>query len=640
MSAIVGIYYPDGRLVDHIQLERMVEILAHRGPDGEGIWHKGSVGLGHRMLWTTPESLIEKLPLTNRSGDLVITADARIDNRDELIAALDLTRRKAEEITDSELILSTYEKWGEQCPEKLIGDFAFAIWDDGRQRLFCARDHMGVKPFYYYHSDRVFVFATEIKALLFLQEVPHQLNEVKVVDHLATLFEDKASTFYRGVFRLPPAHSVSINCNGIQLSSYWNFDPTHNIRLASDGEYAEAFREIFTEAVRCRLRSAFPVGSTLSGGLDSSSIACTARNLMSQRGNGSLHTFSAIFPSLPKEDLEKIDERPYINAVLATGGFVPHYVHADRISPLAELDRVMWFADEPILAPNLYMHRALYQKAQEQGVRIFLDGIDGDTTVSHGIEYLVELARTVRWRTLFSEVTALAHNSQRSRWKILWRYGFKPLVPESVIKTWRALHGRNGSKWAGNKMVNSAFSQRIGLPARSKEQMARLGSLRTAREVHLCGLSQGLNAHGLQQLDTAALSFSLEARYPFFDRRLMEFCLALPPGQKLHLGWQRFVLRQAMEGILPPQVQWRFMKANLSPNFTRRLLDFEQKTMKDIVLKHPDIIEKYVDIPTLRAAYGRYVSNSLQKNQDALSIYGVTTLALWLRQTAVSQHIP
>jgi asparagine synthase (glutamine-hydrolysing) len=189
-------------------------------------------------------------------------------------------------------------------------------------------------------------------------------------------------------------------------------------------------------------------------------------------------------------------------------------------------------------------------------------------------------------------------------------------------------------------MVNSAFSQRIGLPARAKEQMARLGSLRTAREVHLCGLSQGLNAHGLQQLDTAASPFSLEARYPFFDRRLMEFCLALPPGQKLHLGWQRFVLRQAMEGILPPQVQWRFMKANLSPNFTRRLLDFERKTMTHIVLKHPDIIEKYVDIQTLRAAYSRYISNSLQKNRDALSIYGVTTLALWLRQTAVSQHIP
>lgn len=640
MSAIVGIYYPDGRPVDHIQLERMVEILAHRGPDGEGIWHKGSVGLGHRMLWTTPESLIEKLPITNRSGDLAITCDARIDNRNELIATLDLTQRHPEEITDSELILSTYEKWGEQCPEKLIGDFAFSIWDERRQIVFCARDPMGIKPFYYHHSGQLFTFASEIKALFCLEEIPHQLNEVKVADHLATLFEDKANTFYRGIFRLPPAHSASINCNGIQLRSYWTFNPARNIRLASDREYAEAFREVFTEAVRCRLRSAFPVGSTLSGGLDSSSIACTARNLMSQRGNGNLHTFSAIFPSLPKEDLEKIDERPYINAVLATGGFVPHYVHADRISPLAELDRVMWFADEPILAPNLYMHRALYQKAQEQGVRIFLDGIDGDTTVSYGLEYLVELARTVRWRTLFTEVTALAHNSQRSRWKILWRYGFKPLVPESVIKTWRALHGRNGSKWAGNKMVSSAFSQRIGLPARAKEQMARLGSLRTAREVHLFGLSQGLNAHGLQQLDTAALPFSLEARYPFFDRRLMEFCLALPPGQKLHLGWQRFVLRQAMEGILPPQVQWRFTKANLSPNFTRRLLDFEQKTMKDIVLKHPDIIEKYVDIPTLRAAYSRYVSNSLQKNRDALSIYGVTTLALWLRQTAVSQYIP
>ncbi|NES85389.1 MAG: asparagine synthetase B, partial [Moorea sp. SIO2B7] len=163
MSGIVGIYYLNQEPIDRENIGQMLDILAHRGPDGADIWCEGSVGLGHRMLWTTPESLLEKLPLVNHSKNLVITADARIDNREELIVALELNDRPAEKITDSQLILAAYEKWGEQCPEKLLGDFAFAIWDKHKQILFCARDHVGVKPFYYYHqSGQGFIFASEI----------------------------------------------------------------------------------------------------------------------------------------------------------------------------------------------------------------------------------------------------------------------------------------------------------------------------------------------------------------------------------------------------------------------------------------------------------------------------------------------
>ncbi|MBE9569429.1 MAG: lasso peptide isopeptide bond-forming cyclase [Proteobacteria bacterium] len=637
MSAIIGIYYPDGRPVAENHLKQMVEILAHRGPDGAGVWNRGSVGMGHRMLWTTPESLQEKAPLTNSTGDIIITADARIDNRGELIETLELTDRPSGEITDSQLILDAYEKWGERCPEKLIGDFAFAIWDARRQRFFCVRDPMGVKSLYYYHSRQFFVFASEIKALFCLPEVPRNLNEVKVADHLATIFEDRASTYYRGIFRLPPAHLMLVNSDKIQLRSYWSLDPSHNIRLSSDEEYAEAFRELFTEAVRCRIRSAFPIGSTLSGGLDSSSIACTARNLMAQHGDGSLHTFSAIFPSLPEEDLRKIDERRYISAVLATGGFVPHYVHADRLGPLAELERVMRYADEAVLAPNMYMHRALYRAAQDHGIRAFLDGIDGDTTVSHGLEYLPELARTGRWGTLITEATALAANSRGSRRKIIWRFGLRPLVPEFVIKAWRKLHGHNDSRPACNTaIVNPAFARRIGLTERIEKQQAQSASLRTAREIHLYGLTQGLNAHGLQELDRAAASFLLEPRYPFFDRRLMEFCLALPPEQKLHMGWPRIILRRAMAGILPQEVQWRFTKSNLSPNFTRRLLDYERRTLEDVIFNNSNIIEHYVDMPTLRDVYHRYSANPMHRTQDALTVYSVVTLALWLRRSGIS----
>ena len=302
----------------------MVDILAHRGPDGADIWVDGCVGLGHRMLWTTPESLIEKLPLVNERGDLVITADARIDNRDELIAALQTNNRPADKITDSDLILAAYEKWGEDCPQHLLGDFAFAIWDERKQILFCARDHFGVKPFYYYYSNQTFIFASETKALLSIDEVPHQVNEVRIGDYLTSMLEDKSITSYQGVLRLPPAHSITLTQQGnLQLRCYWTLELSEELRLNSDEEYAEAFRKVFTEAVRCRLRTAFPIGSHLSGGLDSSSICCIARKLL-EESNSQLHTFSNIFDDVPGSD-----ERSFIEAVLEQGDFIPHFTHAD-----------------------------------------------------------------------------------------------------------------------------------------------------------------------------------------------------------------------------------------------------------------------------------------------------------------------
>ena len=211
MSGIAGVYYLDGRTVDSADLERMVDILAHRGPDGAAVWCEGSAGLGHRMLHTTPESLHEELPLVSAYGDLALTADARIDNRGELLSALRIDRPH-EEVCDSELIIEAYKKWGERCPERLLGDFAFAIWDGRNRRLFCARDHMGVKPFYYYRSYRLFAFASEIKALLCLPDVPHKLNEVQIADYLLdNYYEDKAVTFYEGILRLPPAHVTSVS---------------------------------------------------------------------------------------------------------------------------------------------------------------------------------------------------------------------------------------------------------------------------------------------------------------------------------------------------------------------------------------------------------------------------------------------
>lgn len=669
MSGITGIYYIDARPVDRADLGRMVDILAHRGPDGANVWKEGSIGLGHRMLCTTPESLLEQLPLVNQTGELVLTADARIDNRDELIAALSLTDRSRDQITDSQLILTAYEKWGESCPERLLGDFAFAIWDGRKQLLFCARDYFGVKPFYYYYQpSRAFIFASEIKALLCVPGVPRRLNKIRVADHLASIVEDQVITFYQGICRLPSGHSLRIDREGSQLQQYWSLDPAREICYVADEEYAEAFREIFTEAVRCRLRSAFPVGCSLSGGLDSSSVVCVARKLLAGNGNHPLHTFSYIFDEVPE-----CDERPFINAVLDQGRVESHYVHADRLSPLADIDRVLWHQDQPFLVHNLFMEWFQYSVAQQQGIRVMLDGEDGDTTVSHGEEYLIELARAGRWVAFSREATALsqhfniptswwlqdygltyltelAHTGQWialvkqvnevskhfrvPRWQLLWNRGLKPLAPEPIRYIWRALRGYNQpARPIG--VMNPVFAQRINWAERETALMeAHINPLHTQREQHWLNLTAGIIPYFEEVGDKATAAFSIEQRHPFWDRRLVEFCLAIPPEQKLYQGWPRGVMRRAMTNILPKEVQWRVGKSDLSPNFTRNLLAFEHKLLEEVIVKNPQDIEEYVDISTLRETYYRYVSQPTI--DDAEAIWPAVTLAVWRSHTGLT----
>ncbi len=639
MSAITGLHYLDGRPINRPDLERMGETLAHRGPDSVGVWNQGAVGLGSRILRTTPESLHERLPLVSETGDLAITADARIDNRDELIAALGINGRPREEISDSELILGAYERWGEGCPERLVGDFAFAIWDGRKQLLFAARDQMGIRPFYYYHrSDRAFAFASEIKALLAVPEVPRRLNETRVADFLGLQFEDKAITLYQEILRLPPAHCMTVDRGGARLRPYWALDPSRELRLGSDEEYAEAFREVFTEAVRCRLRSAFPLGSLLSGGLDSSSITCVARDLMAQNGSGQLHTFSAVFDEFPE-----CDERPFINAVVALNGIEPHYLNADRVSPMTDIDRVLWHQDEPFYAGNLCLSWALYGAVRNQGVPILLDGLLGDAAVSHGLEYLPYLARKGRWITFFREAYGLSRRRRAGSWSYLWSYlwnmGFKPAAPGPVRQAWRLLRHRrrqpSTDDAANGTIINPDFARRIHLAERVQAlDRDRPNTVRTPREEHWHALTSGLFPLALEIADRAAAAFSIEPRYPYLDSRLLEFCLALPPEQKLHGGWIRVIVRRALADSLPETVRWRGGKAAFGSAFTAGLLTLDRELLDEVILDDPSVIEGYVSTAALRQAYDRCLSGG--EGTDSLTIWTAAILALWLRRTGLA----
>jgi asparagine synthase (glutamine-hydrolysing) len=628
MSAIFGIYFLDGRPMQESGLQAMANRLGHRAPDGVALWQQGSVGAGHCLFATTPESLTERLPLIGRHGKMVLTADARIDNRKELLSIL-RPDEPGDQVGDAHLILAAYERWGEEAPKYLIGDFAFAVWDVSRRTVFCARDPMGIKPLYYHHSDKVFAFASEIKAVLVCPDVPSRLNEAKVADHLLPNLDDTQSTFYQDVFRLPAAHSITVTAHSIQMRRYWSLDCTRELRLKSDHEYAEAFREIFIEAVRCRLRSVGRVGSTLSGGLDSSSIACTASLQLSENLRP-LRTFTAIFPGLPERELRKIDERPYVAAVLKSARFDQSFVRADQVSPLQDWRRTFGHFDEACLAPNLYLHWELYKAASAKGVRVLLDGLDGDTTVSHGLGFLTELARAGRWRRLFTEARAFSRRSSYPVRDVVRRFGIRPLVPERVVRRWRALRPQSTPAREPARVISETFARRI--PKRDVRHNGCSGFV-SARQDHSHALSSALIPYAMEFADAASGACAIEVRYPFFDRRLVEFCLALPVEQKLHDGWTRAVMRRAMSGILPTEVQWRMDKADLSCNFRRGLFEQDRPTIEHVIMSRPEFLEEYVDLPALQDAYKRWSAQPVECYNDALTLFRVATLALWLENS-------
>ena len=362
MSGIAGIFARDGRPVEADEVTPVMDRLAHRGPDGSGVWAAGSVALGHQTLWNTPEAVHERLPLVRQEGPFAITADARIDNRDELLPVLGLTDRPAREIGDAEVILRAYQKWGTACPEHLVGDFAFAIWDGPQHQVFCARDHFGAKPLLYHLTDTLFAFASEAWPLVVHPAVPARTNEGRIADFLVDPLQgvDRTSTFFEDVVRLPPAHRLVVRADSIRIEPYWAPDPEREIKLGSDEDYEEAFSELFHESVRACTRGARPAGVNLSGGIDSAAILAVAKHLAAPNA---VPTFSAIDPVASRSPDTRM-----IDAVVNAGG-----VQAHRFTPqdfLADFEGLAaWAAvvDDPFDAKTAGIQPALAGKARDAG---------------------------------------------------------------------------------------------------------------------------------------------------------------------------------------------------------------------------------------------------------------------------------
>lgn len=530
MSAITGIFYRDRRNVDPPLIKKINDILSHRGPDGSITWCDGPVGLGHQMLWTTPESLHETLPFHDEKSGLVITADARIDNRKDLSEELRIEDK--EDISDSYFILKAYEKWGEKCPEYLLGDFAFAIWDETEEKLFCARDHMGIKQFYYYLDDKVFVFGTEIKSIFSIPEVSCELNEKMIAFYLVGAIPKKKLTFYKNIFSLNPANSLTITDNKINKNKYWNLNHDLKIVLGSDEEYISVFREIFAEAINCRLRSAFQIGFELSGGLDSSSVVCMTKNILKSKNcEEDINTYSMVFDTIPESD-----ESKYIKKIVNSGGINSKLIPSDKVSPLKNINSKFLYQDQPFNAGNIGTTTNRYEKIQKDGIRILLGGYGGDQVVSIGKNHIRDLAVKLKWKKLIKEILAVSKNANRKPSYVFYILVFIPLLPKfikNISKKFLSLSDTNKEEF----ILNEEFSTKMGgedyLKSFKFNSIAR--NVNTARKYHYLSINVKTNQKTLELLDPIAGVCSIEPRFPFLDKRLIEFCYGIPDQMKFSL---------------------------------------------------------------------------------------------------------
>ncbi len=490
--------------------------------------------------------------------------------------------------------------------------------------------------------------------------MPDELDDARIADFLEGVLDDAAATFHRHIRRLPPAHLLLWDDNTLTLRRYWTLDPSPPDACVEPRACVDAFRETFVESVRCRLDADATIGTMLSGGLDSSSITCVAGDLIARgAARAPLHTISAVFPGIPESD-----ERPFIDAVLARGGLAPRIVDATAIPPLATIDRILEHEDEPRLAANLYLVWALYEAARDAGVEIALDGIDGDTVVSHGIVRLAELARAGRWREFATEsagvatlrrrdplvnvrhygypaitararggawlgalgdATALGRHAQLSPWQVVREAILSPLLLAPVA----ARLGRAPARAArGHTLVTPELAARTNMVERHAG--ARAPRAESERADHYWRLTRGIFGYGFEVMDHVSAAFGITTRYPFFDRRLVELSLALPAEVKLRDGWTRWVLRQALDGVLPSEVQWRTGKADVGVHFRRALLDAHRGEIDALVHGGPAAIDGYIDRRALRARYEEYLRDG--GDRGALAVWQATVLDLWLRR--------
>jgi asparagine synthase (glutamine-hydrolysing) len=615
MLTISGLIALDGGPLDRRLLEELPIARGVARPSGSVSWRDELAALSGTIA-------------IDRPSGRVAAVDARLDHREDLIARLGIDASEVPLLSDGDLVLRAFSRWGEDCPSRIEGDWAFAIWDPGRRALFAARDPFGIRPLHYHVASRAFAFSSRLADLAGMPGMAGEVVDETVARYILGVPCDRGATFFAGIRRLPPGHRMSVEDGRVRVDTWWRAEARAEVRADGrprrDEDLVEEFRDLFLAAVRSRIGDPARCGALLSGGLDSSSIACATRDLLGRDSALPLRTFSLRFP----ESIES-DEGAWIDAVMARGGFAPRMVDGSRLDPLADLDEDLEDAGEPPAAPNGHLHRALYRAAASEGVRCLLDGLDGDTTVSHGLLGLADLLRAGRPIALGREVLALSRRLPASPWSILWRKSLKPSIPRSILAASRRARRRWGCAGSGIPRLAPDLALRLGWDG-GRPPPEDGGGPRGEREHHRRRLEGDILARAFEWADRAATAAGIEPRYPFMDRRLVEFCLSLPGRAKLRDGWTRWILRAAMEGILPEEVRWRGGKADLGHPFRRALLGRHREALEDLARGGRSPVEGWVDRGCLGDALARVTRG--RSTADEPYLWRCLVLDRWSRR--------
>ena len=571
-------------------------------------------------------------PVTLEKQGYIIVATATLYNRDEVQARLSVEPTAS----DISCILDAYLLAGERCLDWLIGDFAFAIWDPAREILFCARDHFGIEPFYYESNDMRFVFAGELGQ--FDEHSKSEIAEAVIGDFVLGRVADTSSTLYRNIKRLPPAHYAVFGRGRLDVRRYWSLG---DAEVVVDRNPADQFRSLFETSVRTRLDAGGTAGILLSGGLDSSSIACTARRARVESGGMSIPTFSLIYEARPN-----VSERRFMEAVLDQGGFTPTVIPGDDAPPFGEFERLLAEQEGPFLAPSLAGMRAVFAAAQAAGTSVLLDGHGGDEVASHGFGRIEDLARAGRWLKLWRELAAATGafgDSKMALWLDLIgrhaeRYSVRR-VANRIERLGRA--GRSGASGIG-QLVNPDFSRRIALRDRAQHYADGAAAVGAGeRERHRATLESPSQPYAFEVLHRLNRATGMQSRYPFWDKRLVEFCVAVPAEAKLDGGWSRLILRQAMAGILPREVQWRRSKFNFSHHTVSGMFAHHRGFMDQIVANPAHPLFDIIDRSAMTELYDRVAAAPHSVDgRSVQALWRVVSLGLWLQQRSAAGAVP
>ena len=554
MCGIAGILKFNSKPISIDKLKCMTNVITHRGPDGEGHWvnANGIVGFGHRRLSIIDLTESGKQPMHYAQGKYTITFNGEIYNYIELRERLIFKGYKFHSNTDTEVLLALYDLKKEKCLDDLDGMFAFAIWDEKEQILFCARDRFGEKPFYYYKDDKAFIFGSEIKQI-FEVGVEKKVNELMLYNYLVNekyvIQNDTKQTFFDNVYQLPHSHFMIINAKReINIKKYYTINYTYTNQNINIDEASEQFSHLFNESIKLRLRADVSIGTSLSGGLDSTSIAAS----LLTKHLSHLNTFTATFPGFEK------DEKNYVDILKKKYQHISDKYTFPNVAQLNDdLRKLIWHHDEPIASTSVYAQYKVMQLASQNNITVLLDGQGSDEYISGYNKFWPVLLRQT-FKTSNSDYykqKALISKYLNINYSINFKLKLFLKFPLNKQLSFSSNKGNQNSKTNYKNPFNHSFNAQI-----------------FDNEINWSDLNEVLhNAllhDGLQELlkyaDRNSMAHSREVRLPFLSHHLVEFVFSLPKELKMNDAWSKLILRTSMNKILPNEICWRREKVGFA----------------------------------------------------------------------------